>query len=122
MLFRSIVDKNIDIGYWKIFNIFDKMSDIIFANTNCRIYSFFCPHKPDSGCACRKPKPGMLYESAIQFDVMLEDSWMIGDQETDIYAGRAAGISNLIIVDETNPHMVDTIWKTSLLDAVKYGA
>lgn len=62
----------------------------------------FCPHHPDRGfsgerpeykidCACRKPKPGMLLEAAEQFRIDLASSWMVGDSERDMQAGRAAG-------------------------------
>ena len=48
---------------------------------------YFCPHLIADNCACIKPKPGMLYKAAIEHDIVLEDSWMIGDSESDIYAG-----------------------------------
>ncbi|MGK9253559.1 D-glycero-alpha-D-manno-heptose-1,7-bisphosphate 7-phosphatase [Paenibacillus humicus] len=51
----------------------------------------FCPHKPDYGCACRKPQPGMLLELAKRHRLSLSESYMIGDRESDIAAGRAAG-------------------------------
>jgi D-glycero-D-manno-heptose 1,7-bisphosphate phosphatase len=52
-----------------------------------------CPHHPDltGPCACRKPAPGMLITAAHALDVDLGESWMIGDHETDLEAGRAAG-------------------------------
>ena len=63
---------------------------------------YFCPHHPHKGyegevpelkfdCDCRKPKPGMLIKAAEDFNISLEDSWMIGDGENDIKAGQAAG-------------------------------
>ncbi len=51
----------------------------------------FCPHKPSAGCACRKPRPGMLLELAKRHRLSLSESYMIGDREIDIAAGRAAG-------------------------------
>jgi D,D-heptose 1,7-bisphosphate phosphatase len=63
---------------------------------------FFCPHHPDRGypeerteykidCICRKPKPGMLFEAAEAFNIDLAQSFMIGDSERDILAGKNAG-------------------------------
>ena len=63
---------------------------------------YFCPHHPDSGfegevkelkfdCNCRKPKPGMLLQAAKDFNIDLEQSYMIGDGEHDRGAGEAAG-------------------------------
>lgn len=53
----------------------------------------FCPHRPDQGCECRKPKPGMLLEAAEQLDLDLAGSYMVGDACSDVMAGRAAGCS-----------------------------
>lgn len=63
---------------------------------------YFCPHHPDKGfegevtelkidCECRKPKPGMLVKAAEDFNIDLSQSWMVGDGENDIKAGKAAG-------------------------------
>jgi D-glycero-D-manno-heptose 1,7-bisphosphate phosphatase len=50
----------------------------------------YCPdYKKESNC--RKPKPGMIIELAQKYDVDLKNSWMIGDMDTDIEAGIAAG-------------------------------
>ena len=49
-----------------------------------------CPHDRDQ-CECRKPKPGMLLQAARQHGIDLSASWMVGDQEKDIEAGRRAG-------------------------------
>jgi D-glycero-D-manno-heptose 1,7-bisphosphate phosphatase len=50
-----------------------------------------CKHKPDAGCGCRKPKPGMLLEIAKRFSIDLSRSVMIGNDPTDTQAGVAAG-------------------------------
>ena len=50
-----------------------------------------CPHAPEAGCDCRKPKPGLLLECRRRFGVNLAASAFIGDSETDVTAGRAAG-------------------------------
>lgn len=69
---------------------------------------YFCPHHPHKGypgevaelkfdCACRKPKPGMLSCAAEDFNINLEESWMVGDGENDIRAGKAAGCKTALI-------------------------
>lgn len=58
----------------------------------------FCRHMPNAGCACRKPSPGMIYDVAVNINIDLSKSWMIGDQWSDINAGMNAGIRNLIVV------------------------
>jgi D-glycero-D-manno-heptose 1,7-bisphosphate phosphatase len=59
---------------------------------------FFCPHGPESTCNCRKPKPGMLLEAKIKYNIDMGSSWIIGDKEADVSAANASGISNTILV------------------------
>ena len=59
---------------------------------------FFCPHKPDEGCACRKPAPGMLIEVGRRFNVALEDVYMVGDSRKDIEAAAAAGARPVLVL------------------------
>ena len=58
----------------------------------------FCPHRPDQGCECRKPKPGMLLKAAEQLGLDLGGSYMVGDACSDVMAGRAAGCSKCYLV------------------------
>ena len=59
---------------------------------------FICPHAPDDHCSCRKPLPGLIMQAADVLAIDLSSSVMIGDALTDIQAGSAAGITNLIMV------------------------
>ena len=65
--------------------------------TISRVYH--CPHHPDiSGpCQCRKPNPGMILQAIREFDLDISECVLIGDKDTDLEAGRLAGIpeSNL---------------------------
>ncbi len=58
---------------------------------------YFCPHTPDDNCDCRKPKPGLILRAAAIHDIDLAASTLIGDRETDIEAGLAAGVGHLIL-------------------------
>ena len=70
-----------------------------FNKNNIQILdTFHCPHLPDSGCNCRKPKPGMLLEAKKKYNINMLESWMIGDKETDITAAISSGIINTILV------------------------
>lgn len=51
----------------------------------------YCPHSPEAGCACRKPQPGMLFALQERNGIDLASSYMVGDRETDVEAGRRAG-------------------------------
>jgi D-glycero-D-manno-heptose 1,7-bisphosphate phosphatase len=57
-----------------------------------------CPHDDDDGCECRKPKPGMLLDSADRLGLDLPSSFMVGDRWRDVEAGRRAGC-RVIFVD-----------------------
>jgi D-glycero-D-manno-heptose 1,7-bisphosphate phosphatase len=70
-----------------------------FKNNNIDILDIFhCPHHPNSKCYCRKPKPGMINDAKKKYDILIDESWIIGDKEVDIIAGNAAGIKNTVLV------------------------
>ncbi len=52
---------------------------------------YLCPHHPDEGCECRKPKPALLHQAARDIGIALDRSYMIGDDIKDVQAGKAAG-------------------------------
>lgn len=57
-----------------------------------RIDGFYvCPHRPEDGCDCRKPKPGLLLQAARQHHLHLEDCVFIGDSFTDYVAAQSVG-------------------------------
>lgn len=67
---------------------------------------YVCPH--DRGeCTCRKPMPGLLLQAAEELNLDLSRSWMIGDHETDITAGRAAGCRTIRVSDLSTPSEAD---------------
>ena len=55
-----------------------------------------CPHDDGDGCACRKPKGGMIVDLAKTYGVDLTGSTMVGDQEADELAGKAAGVGKFV--------------------------
>lgn len=56
-----------------------------------------CYHDDADGCACRKPGPGMLYAAAVQHDIALADSYLVGDRWRDVGAGRSAGCTTILV-------------------------
>lgn len=78
---------------------------------------FYCPH--EGGCDCRKPKDGLLRQAISQFPFQKEGSFLVGDSESDIQAGKAFGVRTVYVGE--NPQQLtvspDEI-KNSLLDAV----
>jgi histidinol-phosphate phosphatase family protein len=63
---------------------------------------FFCPHTPDQGCDCRKPKPGMILQAVASHGIDLEKSVMVGDSAKDIECGKNAGCDKTILVKTGN--------------------
>jgi D-sedoheptulose 7-phosphate isomerase len=68
---------------------------------------YYCRHHPDAAladyrvdCDCRKPKPGLLIRAAHERNLDLDGSFLIGDDVPDIFAGRAAGVTTLLL----SPH------------------
>jgi histidinol-phosphate phosphatase family protein len=66
----------------------------------------YCFHHPDAGdtCACRKPEPGLLLDAARELDLALDSSWMIGDADTDVEAGRRAGCRTALVLNPLSAH------------------
>jgi D-glycero-D-manno-heptose 1,7-bisphosphate phosphatase len=70
-----------------------------------------CFHHPDgvvpelSGpCDCRKPAPGMLLAAAERLKIDLDHSWLIGDTDTDVEAGAAAGVHTVLVATPGSAH------------------
>ena len=63
---------------------------------------YFCPHKPDENCNCRKPKSGMLLEAIKEFNIDPKLSWILGDNDSDIEAGLNVGCQTIKIGKKIN--------------------
>jgi D-glycero-D-manno-heptose 1,7-bisphosphate phosphatase len=71
---------------------------------------YYCYHHPDGivpeysfACECRKPKPYFLQKAARDYRIDLTVSWMVGDRDTDIECGKAAGTRTILVLE---PHSV----------------
>lgn len=56
-----------------------------------------CPHGPDDGCDCRKPKPGMLQQIAAHYGVSLAGVWFVGDSGRDLKAALAVDCQPVLV-------------------------
>lgn len=61
---------------------------------------YYCPHGPNDGCACRKPKPGMLYQAQKDFAINLAECVFIGDDERDILTAHNANMRGILVTSE----------------------
>ncbi len=59
---------------------------------------YVCPHRPDAGCNCRKPNPGMLLRARDEMDIDLSSSYMIGDKYVDIETAHRAGATGILVL------------------------
>jgi D-glycero-D-manno-heptose 1,7-bisphosphate phosphatase len=59
---------------------------------------YLCPHRPDEGCTCRKPLPGLLHRAAAELGLDLAQSFLIGDALEDIQAACAAGCQPYLVL------------------------
>jgi D-glycero-D-manno-heptose 1,7-bisphosphate phosphatase len=68
-----------------------KMHEVLLKDGTPLVAAYYCVHRRDENCICRKPKPGLLLAAAGDFNIDLSRSIFIGDSETDLHAARAAG-------------------------------
>ena len=59
---------------------------------------YYCPHLPDDGCECRKPRPGMLQRASQEMKLDLGRSFVIGDRYSDIRTGVAVGARTILVL------------------------
>lgn len=59
--------------------------------------AYYCPHGPDDACNCRKPLPGLLRQAASELALDLTRSFMVGDCQSDVEAGRSVGCTTILL-------------------------
>ncbi len=78
-----------DIHHWMLRGIRESGGDILGA---C-----YCPHRPDEGCSCRKPSPGLIETAAALFRIPLRETCFIGDRSSDLLAAGRAGCRGVLL-------------------------
>lgn len=93
---------------------------------------YVCPHHPHGGyegevpelkkdCDCRKPKAGMLFQASKDYNIDLSFSWMVGDSQHDIEAGKNAGCRTGLLVGEgTSKKRVQDFGQTVTIDSLNF--
>jgi histidinol-phosphate phosphatase family protein len=67
-----------------------RMNEALLADDTSLAAAYYCPHRIEDHCICRKPKPALLFTAATDFNADLSRSIFVGDSKTDIEAARAA--------------------------------
>jgi D-glycero-D-manno-heptose 1,7-bisphosphate phosphatase len=108
-----VTARDLDSMHWR-------MRDGLAANGALIDDLYYCPHETKPACSCRKPAPGMLLAGARTHQIDLKVSWMIGDSEIDVAAGRNAGCktARLLRSDETTNGNAD-VFAPSLIEAIQ---
>jgi len=80
----------------------ERMCDLLVRGGAAIDGIYYCPHEMEPRCNCRKPAPGMLLEAAREHGIELPASWMIGDSDIDIEAGRYAGCKTALLLSASD--------------------
>ena len=80
----------------------DNMRCAVEKQGGCIADIFYCPHRPDEGCGCRKPKPGLIQQAQQRHRLDPSTAWMVGDSVKDILCARNAGCGHAILVRTGN--------------------
>jgi D-glycero-D-manno-heptose 1,7-bisphosphate phosphatase len=59
--------------------------------------AFYCPHRPEEACSCRKPSPGMIKAASEIFHIPLPQTYLIGDRSSDMIAAARAGCQGVLL-------------------------
>jgi histidinol-phosphate phosphatase family protein len=59
---------------------------------------YYCTHRKDAGCSCRKPKPGMLKKAAKEFKFNLKNAYFVGDTIRDVFTAKNAGCNSMLVL------------------------
>jgi D-glycero-D-manno-heptose 1,7-bisphosphate phosphatase len=78
--------------------IHEKMTEAVVDHGGSIEAIYYCPHAPEDGCNCRKPKPGLIYRARADYGLALSRTCMIGDSLNDIGCARRAGCGRVILV------------------------
>ena len=82
--------------------IHEKIQSFLIQHNTKIDYFYYCPHTPTENCYCRKPKTGLLLKAIDDFSIDVNNSWFIGDRDSDIQAGQSVGCKTLKIQNNFN--------------------
>ena len=98
---QSAINRNI-ITHKKVEQIHLTIQNYLKKNQSFIDAFYYCPHRPDENCICRKPKPGLLIKAIQDFKINPKESWMMGDSNSDLESGRLVGCNVMKINNHVN--------------------
>jgi len=107
MLFIVTNQSGIGRGYYSLedFQVLTQYMLDVFKEKYIHIQEVqYCPHAPEESCDCRKPKTGMIDSILEQYPIDLENSWLIGDKQSDIDLALHSHIAHSIAITTTSLH------------------
>ncbi|MDP3042506.1 MAG: D-glycero-beta-D-manno-heptose 1,7-bisphosphate 7-phosphatase [Candidatus Omnitrophota bacterium] len=88
---------------------------------------YYCTHRKEAGCLCRKPKPGLLKQAAREFKVNLKKAYFVGDTIRDVLTAQAVGAKSILILSGKEKLSNQKNWEAKpdfvfkgLLEAAKF--
>lgn len=91
-----------------------RMSQALLEDGTALTAAYYCPHRQDENCVCRKPQPGLLRQAADDFKIEMHQSIFIGDSESDVRAARAAGCGPILLGPDTRTPWESLAWMKDL--------
>ena len=131
--YRSVIISNqqsVGKGYCSETDINDidlKMKNEVLTAGGQISASYYCMHLKEDNCSCRKPKEGLFLKAKDDLNISsLDNMFFIGDSETDIIAGKRAGLKTTLVLSGKSQKQDTDVWELKpdyicegLLDAVK---
>ncbi len=100
---QSVINRKI-VTEEQLGKIHDNMKQAIAAHGGKIEAIYHCPHLPEEGCDCRKPKPGLLYRAQADYGLDLARTSLVGDSLKDVQCSRLAGCGKVILVRTGQGH------------------
>jgi D-glycero-D-manno-heptose 1,7-bisphosphate phosphatase len=85
------------------------LEQLLDQESGARINGFYCCTHMQGACDCRKPLPGLINRALSEHHLDAASSAMIGDAQSDIDAGRAAGVRHLLRLAEDEPDLLSAV-------------
>jgi D-glycero-D-manno-heptose 1,7-bisphosphate phosphatase len=109
---------------WEMYHLTNAQMFRQFAEHGIVIDDIFCcPHTEQTNCKCRKPKPGMIHQALVKYEIDLPNSYVIGDRPTDVQLGNNVGCKTIYIENlrfPINGEVTPDYVAKHLLDAVQF--